>query len=120
MIVAQGERPSGRLYARGCAEAVQFADRVAVSPGQAGVDPTTVGTIIYHVQRRRTSDPDVTASYMDAGTTTSNSFVDGELPNGVSFTYRVRTEDPTVVDKHSPWEPSGAITAVNCPAVANT
>ena len=78
----------------------------------------TGGGRVFRVERRLTSAPDVDASYVLAGTSTTNGFVDPqELKNAESYTYRVRSQKEGAVS--SEWALSNAITAVNCPAVAN-
>ena len=66
---------------------------------------------VYLVQRKLASASD--ATYTQVGTSTSNHFEEPEeLPNGVSFTYRVRAQfdDPVSL---SGWSKPVTITAVN-------
>ena len=78
---------------------------------------STVGHVaVYLVQRKLATASD--ATYTQIGTSTSNHFEDPEeLPNGVSFTYRVRAQfdDPASL---SGWSQPVTTTAVNDAPVA--
>jgi hypothetical protein len=53
--------------------------------------PTFGSVFAYEVSRKR-GPVESSEAYATVGTVTATQFVDGELPNGVEFTYRTRTE----------------------------
>ena len=96
---------------------------------------TFLHVVAYHVQRKRTSQPATEYDYVDvvsfdssgelvSGSTTNEIFDPEELPNGVSFTYRVQAEfdEPkqqlTDPNRFSGWSVPETIVAVNVAPMA--
>ncbi|MGH9384603.1 MAG: Ig-like domain-containing protein [Vicinamibacterales bacterium] len=79
---------------------------------------STFGTAVYMIERKR-GNASSTNPYLPVGESLANFFVDGELPNGIEFTYRARARfDDETPSAFSDWSNTATTTAVNDPPVA--